>query len=262
MVDQTSSFSEFKAFDPDGAGPLPATLYAATDTRLLRLNDLDQWVWEGIPALTLAVLPASDAGSGLPTLLAAGFQSTMKIWRLGSSGWTLFVNGLDRGCGGPYALRAFDEDGAGPRPPALFVGGCMNTFAGVAVSSIARFGCAPIAARCLGDADGSGAVDFHDVVVVLSRWGALEQPGDMDRDGVVGMNDIITVLSTWGDTCNATASAQRPENGNPGADQWRALGIEDFTGDGAVTLDDYTWALAHAGLDPRSPFDAAASPVE
>jgi hypothetical protein len=56
---------------------------------------------------------------------------------------------------------------------------------------------------CPGDADGSGVVDFGDILVILADWGACEGPldpclGDLDESGIADFGDVLIVLSTWG----------------------------------------------------------------
>ena len=55
--------------------------------------------------------------------------------------------------------------------------------------------CAP---ACPGDLDDSGAVDFNDLVSMLSEWG---NPGtaDLDESGTVDFNDVVILLGVWGD---------------------------------------------------------------
>ncbi|MBL8745050.1 MAG: agmatine deiminase family protein [Phycisphaerae bacterium] len=57
---------------------------------------------------------------------------------------------------------------------------------------------------CVGDADGSGAVDFADITSVLANYGTIGapfHPGDADGSGVVDFGDITAVLANWGDNC-------------------------------------------------------------
>jgi hypothetical protein len=63
-------------------------------------------------------------------------------------------------------------------------------------------------AGCLGDADGSGLVDFGDVTSVLTNWGSGagtcpigSGPGDADNNGTVEFADITSVLTAWGTAC-------------------------------------------------------------
>jgi hypothetical protein len=52
---------------------------------------------------------------------------------------------------------------------------------------------------CTGDVDGSGAIDFGDLLAVLSDWGPC--PGcasDLDGNGDVAFADLLLILSLWG----------------------------------------------------------------
>lgn len=56
---------------------------------------------------------------------------------------------------------------------------------------------------CLGDLDVSGAIDFDDLLQVLTNWGPREScpphsPADLDKDCEVGFSDLLIVLSAWG----------------------------------------------------------------
>ena len=52
---------------------------------------------------------------------------------------------------------------------------------------------------CLGDVDGSGAVNVDDVLIVLGFFGeASNGPADLDGDGVVSVNDVLIVIGGWG----------------------------------------------------------------
>jgi hypothetical protein len=49
------------------------------------------------------------------------------------------------------------------------------------------------------DIDGSGAVDFTDLLEVLGMWGPCPGcPADLDGDDVVGFADLLLILATWG----------------------------------------------------------------
>jgi hypothetical protein len=58
----------------------------------------------------------------------------------------------------------------------------------------------PDECQCLGDVDGSGIVDFADLLAILARWGpsCAGCPEDVDGDGVVAFPDLLHVLSGWG----------------------------------------------------------------
>ena len=51
---------------------------------------------------------------------------------------------------------------------------------------------------CPADIDGSGAVDFGDILAVLSAWGCTDCPEDLDESGVVDFADLLIVLASWG----------------------------------------------------------------
>ena len=59
------------------------------------------------------------------------------------------------------------------------------------------------AQSCPADLDCSGAVDFGDLLAVLSAWGPYEpcppfRPEDLDRLCSVDFADILFVLARWG----------------------------------------------------------------
>ena len=48
------------------------------------------------------------------------------------------------------------------------------------------------------DINGDGAVDFADLLLVITAWGPCPDcPEDIDGDGVVGFADLLEVLSNW-----------------------------------------------------------------
>ena len=53
-------------------------------------------------------------------------------------------------------------------------------------------------ADCTADLDGSGSVDFGDILAVLAAWGNEGGAEDLDGSGVVGFGDILVVLGAWG----------------------------------------------------------------
>ncbi len=57
---------------------------------------------------------------------------------------------------------------------------------------------------CIGDANGSGVIDFADITSVLANYGntgAPFIPGDANGSGVVDFGDITAVLAAWGTAC-------------------------------------------------------------
>ncbi|MFK7960674.1 MAG: hypothetical protein AB8G96_09110 [Phycisphaerales bacterium] len=56
-----------------------------------------------------------------------------------------------------------------------------------------------VASNCPADVDNSGAVDFNDIVSVLSAWGDCDGcPQDIDNSGAVDFTDLVSLLSSYG----------------------------------------------------------------
>ena len=53
-------------------------------------------------------------------------------------------------------------------------------------------------AGCVEDLDNSGAVDFGDILAILSAWGNAGGPEDLDGSGFVDFGDLLVVLGAWG----------------------------------------------------------------
>ncbi len=53
-------------------------------------------------------------------------------------------------------------------------------------------------AQCPADLDDSGAVDFGDILAILSAWGNAGGPEDLDGSGFVDFGDLLIVLAAWG----------------------------------------------------------------
>ncbi|MBX3374638.1 MAG: trypsin-like peptidase domain-containing protein [Phycisphaeraceae bacterium] len=53
---------------------------------------------------------------------------------------------------------------------------------------------------CPADIDGSGTVDFADVLALLAAWGPCggDCPEDIDASGTVDFNDLLQLLAAWG----------------------------------------------------------------
>lgn len=51
---------------------------------------------------------------------------------------------------------------------------------------------------CPADLDGSGSVDFGDILAILSAWGNAGGPEDLDCSGTVDFADLLVVLGAWG----------------------------------------------------------------
>ena len=64
--------------------------------------------------------------------------------------------------------------------------------------TLAAAGPSAKACGCVADLDGSGAVDFGDILAVLQAWGNAGGPEDLDQNGVVDFGDILIILAAWG----------------------------------------------------------------
>ena len=53
-------------------------------------------------------------------------------------------------------------------------------------------------AACDADLDGSGGVDFGDILAILAAWGNAGGPEDLDDSGFVDFGDLLIVLNGWG----------------------------------------------------------------
>ncbi len=146
-----------------------------------------------------------DDGSG-PALYAAGkFTASGStplnhIARWDGTAWQPLGQGIFGG--DVQGLGVFDDDGAGPLPPALYAVGNFALAGGVPSMGIARWGsCTP---TCTADLDHSGAVNGADLGILLGNWGAPGCGGaascvaDLDGDGAVGGADLGLLLGAWG----------------------------------------------------------------
>ncbi len=103
--------------------------------------------WLSVPSTALGLnsigyaLTEFDDGNG-PTLIAAGnFDSAgttvaANIAKFDGASWSHLGSGLNSNA---YALSVFDDDGVGPSPPDLYVGGSFTTAGGFTVNRIAKW---------------------------------------------------------------------------------------------------------------------------
>ena len=97
----------------------------------------------------------------------------------------LFSSGLAGG-----GLMTIPPDGGFPTRVPLNLGGAFT---------VPGEPCAgQCAVKCPEDLDMSGAVDFGDILAILSAWGNKGGPEDLDGSGFVDIGDILVVLAAWG----------------------------------------------------------------
>ncbi len=200
-------------FDDDGDGPNPPALYAAgwfTMAGGMPANNIARWdgtswspLGDGVNREVCSLVVFDDDGPGpRPPALCVGGYFTMAggqpancLARWDGSSWEPVGGGTN---GIVYTLAVFDDDGAGPHLPALFVGGWF-TLAGTQPSeNIAAW--TPLSVP-IGDMNCDGTLDFDDInpfVLYLSNltaWrdvypGCPPIVGDINCDGTYGQSSL------------------------------------------------------------------------
>lgn len=185
------------SFDPDGPAPLAPRLVVAGKFQSAGgqpASNIAQWdgrAWSTLgsgidgPVNQLLVLDADGVGPALPALFAAGEFAiaggvrASSIARWNGSAWSEIDGGVS---GTVYAMAAYDEDGPGVQPAALFVGGSFATAGGIPVKGFARWA---------GDmwsavADGPHVTPF--VMTPLDSDGAGPQPEELFVGGFLSVD--------------------------------------------------------------------------
>lgn len=142
------------AFDPDGTGPAPAALFVggsfykaggAIAPHLARWDGSD---WSGVGGGTgnivyeMAIFDDDGPGPHSPALYAcgsftdAGGVPANRIARWDGSSWSALGSGLSNVA---LSMAVFDDDGAGPAPASLYVGGVFSAAGGAPAARIARW---------------------------------------------------------------------------------------------------------------------------
>jgi hypothetical protein len=211
------------SFDPDGAGPQIASLFAGGVFTLAGGNSAYTCArWDGsswFPAdnheiLThgFSVLDYDGTGPGAPILFSCGEPDPGITYWDGSTWWPLAggVAGATPANDTTVAWRiaAFDEDDAGPIPPALYVGGDFTSAGGLPSATLARFfTCStPVTSFCAGDGtihacpcNNSGATG-HGCANSGNAAGAL-----LSATGDTGVSGDSLALTVSGETGNVTS---------------------------------------------------------
>jgi hypothetical protein len=110
------------------------------------------------------------------------------------SGFSIAWSTIDGG-GGTSEAGGFSLTGTIGQPDAGTAAGGTFTLAGGFWGVAELVGPPP----CPEDIDGSGAIDFGDIVAVLAVFGDCRDcPEDLDGDGEVGFSDLLAVLAGYG----------------------------------------------------------------
>lgn len=141
--------------DWDAGGPMPPELFAGGNNKLARFNGTE---WEkflggnvkrALAGGIIYALASYDDAAG-PKLIAGGYFDTigtiplLNIASWDGQSWSPLAEGLGKATGTlpgyVSALRTFDEDGPGPKPPVLFAGGDFTVSgSGKPLAAIARW---------------------------------------------------------------------------------------------------------------------------
>lgn len=123
-------------FDFDGTGPQPARLVLGGTFSLGGTRRVAAWNgsgWEGIGTINFDVLSLAAYDDGTGPALYAGMNDHCLKWT--GTEWADIATNV---AGNLFALAVFDEDGAGPARPNLFIGGIAHVN-GVPFHGIARW---------------------------------------------------------------------------------------------------------------------------
>ncbi|MFG0286471.1 MAG: GC-type dockerin domain-anchored protein, partial [Phycisphaerales bacterium JB039] len=162
--------SAMAVWDEDGAGPKGERLYVGGACNIL-------------PDLTPINNIASWDGAR---------------WRDVGGGVTGFGAGT-----GVSALAAFDEDGPGPNPGGLYVGGLFYYAGGVYSKHIARWGCPlPPAPPCPADCDGDSELTFFDFLCFQNQFAFGDLRADCDGDGELTFFDFLCFQNQFSAGCS------------------------------------------------------------
>ena len=196
------------AFDDDGAGPRPPALFVSGSfNRIvhtgLSANRFARWdgqAWSAPPPLNsnardMLVWDDDGPGPRPPALFAAGFLGGgVARWRGDGFGWEMgFAGGLGAGVGATYGLSLgiWDEDGPGPNPGGLYVGGNFREAGGVSAWHIARWGCPlPPGGPCYPDCNGDGTLNLSDFGCFTTKFATAQAYADCNGDGARNLSDF------------------------------------------------------------------------
>lgn len=150
----SNDVNALEVYDNDGPGPNPPALYVGgtfTEAGGAGANRIAMWDGESWSALgeglndgvfALKVFDDDAEGPNPPALYVGGVFTTAggisasRIARWDGSSWSDVSTGTDSNVD---AFAVFDNDGEGPEPPSLIVGGSFTAAGGVSANGVARW---------------------------------------------------------------------------------------------------------------------------
>jgi hypothetical protein len=215
-------------FDEDGPGPRRPVLFAggqfnsaagAEPGSMARIGRWDGAEWTPVGGFlpsagavkAMMVWDPDGAGPERESLYAGGFFSRLpdgtlcnKIARWDGERWHALGAGVTGFGAGTQVntLAAFDEDGPGPNPGGLYVGGAFYYAGGVYSKHIARWGCPlPPSPTCYADCDADGELAFFDFLCFQNLFAAADPGADCDSDGEFTFFDFLCFQNAFAAGC-------------------------------------------------------------
>ncbi|MBK7875455.1 MAG: hypothetical protein IPJ77_06850 [Planctomycetes bacterium] len=191
-------------FDEDGSGPTPAVLFAsglriASQPGAFGLLRWNGHAWSAVGGglagrvHALASFDEDAAGPGAPALFAAGEflvaggVPVSHVARWNGTSWSDVGGGVDAAV---FALAVFDDDDAGPNPPALHAGGAFTIAGGVGASHVAKWSGAAWSSVGIGTSANVRALIAFDADGAGPDRSTLVAGGDFTSAGGVSANRI------------------------------------------------------------------------
>lgn len=229
IADDLSGFvCSIAQFDDDGPGPNPAALYIGGSFNSIgnvQANHVARWDGQSWAPLGSGITGAStfgvcalevfdeDAdGPALPVLVAGGRFSSAgglpakNIAKWDGKNWSALDVGItfpsSPNLASVRCLKAFDPDGPGGEPPALFVGGWFSHAGNLPVGNLAIW---RPGSQIVGDVTCDHIVNASDLLAVIRAWGDCADPDECPADiyppskgdDVVNVFDLLLVIENW-----------------------------------------------------------------
>lgn len=237
------------AYDEDGDGPEPETLVAGgRDTEgwggpaQLRRRDPRTGAWDemglfdgvhlGSNIEDLVVYDSDDDGEHPPELVVAGVFAlvdgvqarSVARWNPVTRAWSSFGEGItrDSNAGHVLALASYDDDGVGPSPTMLVVGGSFTAAGGVAANGIARWNPVTAAWSSFGDETSNG--------VLGGSNGGVRSLAVYDPDADGPNRPMLVAGGVF--TTAGGVPASNLAMWNPATGAWSGMSIVDTTSSG------------------------------